>query len=73
MELQSVRTQELLRLHADILTEPLRRGVIRSRNAPVGDLAEHLVAVELGGESRRLRRGAGMSRLASGVYRSKRA
>lgn len=50
MDLQSVRTQELLRLYADILTELLRRGVIRSRNAPVGDLAEHLVAVALGGE-----------------------
>lgn len=50
MDLESVRTQELLRLYSEILSELLRRGVIRSRNAPVGDLAEHLVAISLGGE-----------------------
>ena len=35
----------LLRLYAEILTELLRRGVVRSRNAPAGDLAEHLAAI----------------------------
>lgn len=43
-------TRQLLRLYAEILTELVRRGVIRSRNAPAGDLAEHLVRIAFGGE-----------------------
>lgn len=43
-------TQELLRLYAQILTELLRRGVVRSRNAPAGDLAELLVARAYSGD-----------------------
>lgn len=50
MELEQLSTRELLRLYADILTELLRRGVVRSRNAPAGDLAEYLVASAFGGE-----------------------
>ena len=49
MELEHLTTRELLRVYADILTELLRRGVVRSRNAPAGDLAEYLVAVAFGG------------------------
>lgn len=40
---------QLLTDYADILTELQRRGVIRSRNAPVGDLAEYLAAKAYGG------------------------
>jgi hypothetical protein len=43
-------TRTLLRLYAATLTELLRRGVIRTRNAPAGDLAEALVARAYGGE-----------------------
>ena len=50
MELARLSTRDLLRLYADILTELLRRGVVRSRNAPAGDLAEYLTATALGGE-----------------------
>jgi hypothetical protein len=43
-------TRTLLRLYAATLTELLRRGVIRTRNAPAGDLAELLVARAYRGE-----------------------
>ena len=43
-ELRSRSTLQLLRLYADILTELVRRGVVRSRNAPAGDLAEWIAA-----------------------------
>jgi hypothetical protein len=43
-DISSVSTRELLRFYARILTELARRGVVRSRNAPAGDLAEFLVA-----------------------------
>jgi hypothetical protein len=49
MDLGRLTTRELLRLYADILTELLDRGIVRSRNAPAGDLAEYLVAVAFGG------------------------
>lgn len=32
---------QLLKLHADILAELRRRGLVRTNNAPIGDLAEH--------------------------------
>ena len=50
MELEQLSTRALLRLYADILTELIDRGVVRSRNAPAGDLAEYLVANAFGGE-----------------------
>lgn len=43
-------TRRLLRLYAEILTELGTRQVLRSRNAPAGDLAEILVARAYGGE-----------------------
>lgn len=43
-------TLSLLRLYAAILSELLRRGVVRSRNAPAGDLAEHLALIVYQGE-----------------------
>jgi hypothetical protein len=43
-------TRQLLRLYSGILTELLSRKVIRSRNAPAGDLAEHLVAAAYEGK-----------------------
>ncbi|WP_415803281.1 hypothetical protein, partial [Isoptericola cucumis] len=39
----------LLRLYGALLTELVERGVLRSRNAPAGDLAEHLAAVVYNG------------------------
>lgn len=36
--------RQLLTLYSRILTELIRRGVVRSRNAPAGDLAESVVA-----------------------------
>ena len=43
-------TVGLLRLYAAILSELLNRGVVRSRNAPAGDLAEHLAVIVYRGE-----------------------
>lgn len=37
-------SRELLRLYGALLSELTNRGVLRSRNAPAGDLAEHLAA-----------------------------
>jgi hypothetical protein len=48
--LVSLSTRRLLRLYDEILTELLTRHVVRSRNAPAGDLAEMLVARAYGGE-----------------------
>jgi len=48
--LQAMTVRQLLRLYADLLTELVRRDVVRSRNAPAGDLAEHLVHRAYGGE-----------------------
>lgn len=43
-------SRDLLRNHGALLSELVARGVLRSRNAPVGDLAEHLAAVVYIGE-----------------------
>ncbi|MHC4044808.1 hypothetical protein [Bradyrhizobium sp. 23AC] len=42
LELQEMTPPELLALHAAVSGELRRRGVTRSSNNPVGDLAEHL-------------------------------
>lgn len=44
VDLSAISSHALLRLYADILTTLNQRGVLRSRNAPAGDLAEYLVA-----------------------------
>jgi hypothetical protein len=49
-DLETTPTKSLLRLYGQILTELIRRGVVRSRNAPAGDLAEALVARAYGGQ-----------------------
>lgn len=49
-DLRTRSTVQLLADYADILTELIRRGVARSRNAPVGDLAEHLAVAAYGGQ-----------------------
>ncbi|WP_026374325.1 hypothetical protein [Agrococcus lahaulensis] len=43
-ELAGVPTRELLVRYGATLTELERRGVVRTRNAPVGDYAEYLAA-----------------------------
>lgn len=50
VDLTRLSTKDLLLLYADILTELLRRGIVRSRNAPAGDLAEHLAHLVYGGQ-----------------------
>ena len=47
-ELTSKSILELLALHVDALEELRRRGVLRSANNPVGDLAEYLFCVAFG-------------------------
>ncbi|QDY11820.1 hypothetical protein FJK98_22260 [Micromonospora sp. HM134] len=42
--------RQLLGLYSRILSELIRRGVVRSRNAPAGDLAEYVVAKAYRGE-----------------------
>jgi len=49
VDLSRLSTRDLLRLYADVLTALVERGVVRSRNAPAGDLAEHLVATAYSG------------------------
>ena len=49
-QLGSHSTHELLHLYARLLRELVERGVIRTLNAPAGDLAETLVARAYGGE-----------------------
>ena len=44
MDLSRVDSLALLRMYADILTTLNRRTVLRTRNAPAGDLAEYLTA-----------------------------
>jgi len=46
--LPNLSTLELLALHAAIADELRRRGVTRSANTPVGDLAEHLFCCAFG-------------------------
>jgi len=49
MEIETASSRQLLQTYARILTELVDRGVTRSRNAPVGDVAEFLVAAAYGG------------------------
>ncbi len=44
VDVRAMPTRTLLRTYSELLDELLRRGVVRSRNAPAGDLAETLVA-----------------------------
>ena len=48
-DLRSRSSHELLGLYAEILNVLLERAVIRTRNAPAGDLAERLVSLAYGG------------------------
>ena len=49
-ELRALSAKDLLRLYARILDQLLQRRIVRSRNAPLGDLAELLVARAFDGE-----------------------
>lgn len=49
MDVSGLGTRQVLQLYAAILDELVRRGVVRSRNAPAGDLAETLTARAYGG------------------------
>lgn len=50
IDVRQLGTRALLSTYSQILTELVERGVIRTRNAPAGDLAEYLVAQAYGGE-----------------------
>ena len=50
VDLSQMSSRQLLHLYADILTTLTERQVIRSRNAPAGDLAEWLVAKAYSGD-----------------------
>ena len=47
--LRALDSRTLLRQYAETLTILFEQGVVRSRNAPAGDLAETLVAHAYGG------------------------
>lgn len=49
VDLTILNTRQLMGLYADLLSELTERGSIRTRNAPLGDLSEKLVAVAYGG------------------------
>jgi hypothetical protein len=63
MALEQLSTRALLRLYADILTELIDRGVVRSRNAPAGDLAGTSLRMRSAASWRRRRRRAGTLRV----------
>src|ERR1700735_1394878 len=48
-DLSAFSESDLFSLYREILSELKSRGVIRTKNAPVGDYAEYLVATALGG------------------------
>jgi hypothetical protein len=50
VNLADMSSRVLLQTYASILTELVQRGVTRSRNAPVGDIAEFLVRIAYDGE-----------------------
>lgn len=50
LSLESISAPELLRPHAATTNELRRRGVVRSSNNPVGDLAEYLFCRAFGWE-----------------------
>lgn len=45
MDFTTLSSRDLLRAYGGILTELVHRGVTRSRNAPVGDVAEYVVQI----------------------------
>jgi hypothetical protein len=48
IDLQAISTQEILKLHVNMLAELRRRDVVRGANNPVGDYAEMLFARAFG-------------------------
>lgn len=48
MDLRELTVKELLRQHSSIIDELKRRRIVRTKNNPVGDYAEWLVAKSLG-------------------------
>ncbi len=50
VDLKSLSIRELLALWASALRELRDRGVVRTFNNPIGDIAEELVAIHYGGE-----------------------
>jgi len=50
LSVEAMTARELLASYSKILGELRRRGILRSGNAPAGDLAEILVATAYGGE-----------------------
>ncbi len=48
MDLEKLSVHELLGLHCDAIAELRHRGVLRTKNNPVGDYAEWLVSVAFG-------------------------
>src|ERR1035438_7613447 len=50
IDVSSLTVRQLLRWSAQLVTELNRRGVVRSRTPPAGDLAEYLVARAYQGE-----------------------
>jgi hypothetical protein len=49
----NLSVRELLGVYVAVLEELLKRSVIRTRNAPLGDLAEHIVWRAFGGQIER--------------------
>lgn len=50
IDVKTLAVTRLLSLYAELLTELFNRGVVRTRNAPAGDLAEMLVAEAYDGD-----------------------
>jgi hypothetical protein len=47
---RTLTVRELLATYVSVLDELIRRGLVRTRNPPLGDLAEHIVWKAYGGE-----------------------
>jgi hypothetical protein len=50
VDISKFSVRELLGLYVGVLDELLKRSIIRTRNAPLGDLAEHIVWRAYGGQ-----------------------
>jgi hypothetical protein len=50
LHVQAMTVRQLMQLYTDILVELQRRGLVRTNNAPIGDLAEYAAVLAYGGK-----------------------
>lgn len=58
LDLTQATARELMQIESSIINQLLKRGLVRTRNKPIGDLAEAAVAKSFGGELARNSKGS---------------